>query len=46
MTQAQKMSTENRHAYEHFWLGRASYQDEIQRAEQKGEQNKALIIAR
>ena len=41
-----KMSAENRQAYERFWLARASYQDEIQSAEQKGEQNKALTIAR
>ena len=31
-----KMSDDDRRAYERFWLARASYQDEIQSAEQKG----------
>ena len=31
-----KMSEEERRAYERFWIARASYQDEIQSAEQKG----------
>ena len=31
-----KMSEADRRAYERFWLARASYQDEIQSAEQKG----------
>ncbi|MFN8486672.1 MAG: Rpn family recombination-promoting nuclease/putative transposase [Caldilineaceae bacterium] len=31
-----KMSEEEKRAYERFWLARASYQDEIQSAEQKG----------
>jgi hypothetical protein len=31
-----KMSDDDRRAYERFWLARASYQNEIQSAEQKG----------
>ena len=31
-----KMSTKDRHAYERFWMARASYQDEIQSASAKG----------
>lgn len=31
-----KMSDEDRHAYERFWLARASYQDEIQSAKSQG----------
>lgn len=33
-----KMSAEDRHAYERFWLARASYQDEIQSARLEGKE--------
>lgn len=41
-----KMSDEDRRAYERFWLARASYQDEIQSAEQKGRSEQQQEIAR
>ncbi|MEZ4731785.1 MAG: PD-(D/E)XK nuclease family transposase [Caldilineaceae bacterium] len=41
-----KMSNEDRRAYERFWLARASYQDEIQSAEQKGRVEQQQAVAR
>lgn len=41
-----KMSDEDRRAYERFWLARASYQDEIQSAEQKGRAEQQQEMAR
>jgi predicted transposase/invertase (TIGR01784 family) len=41
-----KMSDDDRRAYERFWLARASYQDEIQSAEQKGRVEQQQTMAR
>jgi predicted transposase/invertase (TIGR01784 family) len=41
-----KMSDDDRRAYERFWLARASYQDEIQSAEQKGRKEERYENAR